>query len=400
MKDGLWIRQWPIYKLKKIRQVWMPWITFMANGLWVLVIGLMGPSVPFIINEFSIDYSQAGLIFTLLSIASFLGTFAGGWISDYRYRKFFWMLFLVMLTAGLVFFGFAASFSMILVIVFVMSLFGSPIGAVGQSIMLQMFPEKRSSYLSLSTMFAAVGSFLAPILISLACLTGFGWRGAFYAAALIALVLFTLVSFSGLPKPPVHQGGALSVFRLFGDRRVLFAGIMIFLSVGLDLGFSYWLAEYFVSKVGTAAEFSGFAVGCYLAGVISGRFANSRKPLSIGYGKLCGTGLVLAAVWLVLFLNVELVSMKLVFCFLYGLCIAPTFPSMMAVGTGFYPKRSGAVTAVLFSMMSLSGAVFPVVIGSIGQVMGIEKAYYALILIMVPVLAGLLFSGKLTRQPS
>lgn len=56
----------------------MPWIAFLANGLWVMVIGLMGPSLPAIIQDYGITYGQAGLIFTSLSAGSLLGTFFGG----------------------------------------------------------------------------------------------------------------------------------------------------------------------------------------------------------------------------------------------------------------------------------------------------------------------------------
>ena len=33
----------------------MPWIAFLANGLWVMVIGLLGPSIPSIIVEFDFE---------------------------------------------------------------------------------------------------------------------------------------------------------------------------------------------------------------------------------------------------------------------------------------------------------------------------------------------------------
>ena len=378
----------------------MPWTAFAANGLWVLVIGLMGPAVPFIIKEFSIDYAQAGLIFTLLSIAALIGGFVGGWVSDYRRRKSFWLIFLIMLSAGLVIISVVPTFSFLLIVVFVMSLFGSPIGAVGQSIMLQIYPGKRGRFLSLSTMFAAVGSLAAPILISIASIAGLGWRGAFFATAALVLMLFAAVSVSKLPKPAVQSGSALSVFGLFADRQVLYAGVMIFLCVGLDIGFSYWLAEYFVSCAGTAAELSGFAVGCYLAGVISGRFVNSRKPEGFNLWKLPVIGLAAAAVSLLFFLNVTSVPMKLVFCFIYGIGVGPSFPSMMSAGTALYPQRSGAVTAVLFSMMSFSGAVFPVIIGAVGTGRGIENAYYALFFIMVPIAAGLIAGSRVIRPRS
>ena len=372
----------------------MPWTAFFANGLWVMVIGLMGPSLPFIIEEYSLDYQQAGLIFTVLSISSFIGTFIGGWVSDYRRRKVFWLTFLSLLAAGLIVFGLSVTFFMMLVVVFILSFFGSPVGAVGQSIMLQLFPARRGRYLSLSTMFAAGGSLIAPLLISLVYLAGFNWRAAFYLVAALAMILFCIVLFSRLPKPVDSRHSSLSVFKLFADKRVLFAGLMIFLCVGLDVSFSYWLAEYFIKSAGAAAELSGFAVGCYLAGVIIGRFTNSRKPERIGTWTFPAVGLGLAVVSLLLFLNIDVFQLKLVFCFLYGLGIAPSFPSMMSLGTSHYPERSGAATAVLFSMMSLSGAVFPVIIGIIGRDLGIEYAYYGLLVIMIPFIAGMLIRRR------
>jgi MFS family permease len=354
----------------------------------------MGPSVPFIIKDFSLDYSQAGLILTLLSAASFFGTFAGGWVSDYPRRKLFWLLFLFFLAAGLMFFGLAPTYAFLLCTVFLMSLLGSPIGAVGQSIMLQMYPDKRGAYLSLSTMFAALGSLAAPVMISLLSIAGLGWRSAFFTTAVLVLCLFALVAGSKLPRPIEQPCRSFNVFKLFTDRRVLFAGSMIFFGVGIDLGFSFWLAEYFVSRLGAAVEISGFAVGSYLFGVILGRLLNARKPVKLSLWIYPLTGLALAAVSLFFFLKVELFQLKLALCFLYGLGVGPVFPSMMSAGTAAYPQRSGAVTAVLFSMMSLSGAVFPVIIGSIGSGHGIEQAYYSLFILMIPIAAGLIAGGK------
>ena len=378
----------------------MPWVAFAANGLWVLVIGLMGPSVPFIIDEFSIDYSQAGLIFTLSSVASLLGTFAGGWVSDYPRRRSFWIGFLVILGSGLIVFCLSGSFSLLLLSVFIFSLFGSPVGAIGQSVMLQMYPAKRGRYVSLSTMFAAAGSFLAPLLISASILAGTGWRGAFYAASVLALLLATAVGFNRLPAPVPHSGSIFSLFRLFCDKRILFTGVMIFFTVGIDLGYSYWLAEYFISCAGAPPELSGFAVGCYLAGVITGRFLNSKRRESNDLRCFPVICLAAAAAALLIFLNTGSIPLKLVFCFIYGAGTGPLFPSLMAAGTSLYPERPGAATAVLFSMMSLGGAVFPAVIGAIGEFTGIENAYYSLFAAMVPVTAGLLLSGKIFVKSS
>ena len=242
----------------------MPWIAFLANGLWLMVIGLLGPAIPSIIVEFDLDYSSAGLIFTLLSAGSLLGTFIGGVASDYSRRKILWAFFSIMLASGLVLVGVAPSYPALLVVIFFMSLFGGPIGAVGQSIMLQMFPQKRISYLSLQTTFAAAGSLTAPLILAFIFLSGGSWRFAFFTVGGFVLLLFIWIVFVKLPEPAAKHGNRISLKSIIADKSMILIGSMIFLSVGIDIGFSYWLAEYFTTVVGSAAAFSSLAVSAFL----------------------------------------------------------------------------------------------------------------------------------------
>ena len=65
----------------------MPYLAFASNFTWVMVIGLLGPSIPSIIEDLGIDYTRAGLFFTMLSLGSLFGTTLAGIASDYLNRK-------------------------------------------------------------------------------------------------------------------------------------------------------------------------------------------------------------------------------------------------------------------------------------------------------------------------
>jgi len=377
----------------------MPWIAFLANGMWLMVIGLMGPSIPSIIVELDLSYSSAGLIFTLLSAGSLLGSLIAGVVSDFSKRKLLWMSLTTVLIAGLILVGFTPGYIALLCTVFFMSLFGGPIGAVGQSIMLQMFPEKRGKYISLSTMFAAGGSFLAPLIIALVLFLGGNWRSAFFTVAGFVLILFTWMLFIKLPETTAHHGSKTPFKTIVSDKSLLVVGLLIFLSVGVDIGFSYWLAEYFTTTVGFAAVYSSIAVSVYLCGVMIGRFSLSRYAHSARSGLVILTGLAFSTVLLVIILNVPYPWLKLALCPFYGIGIGPLFPYLLAKGTGLYPGKSGAVTGILFAMMSLSGMVFPFLIGLIGTNTGIEGAYYTLLGIEVLIFIGIYFANKRLRKP-
>ncbi len=376
----------------------MPLIAFLANGLWVMVIGLIGPSIPVIINEFGLTYGEAGFIFTLLSAGSLVGTLAGGILSDYPKRGLFFSIFSFCLFLGLLLTAFSNSFSFFLIAVFIFSLFGSPTGAVGQSLMLSIYPDRRKQYLSLQTMFAAGGSFLAPLIVTMVLIAGYTWRAGFFFVSILVAIHFIsslIVKIQPLRTKPEK---AASFSGILGDRRIVIIAVLVFLCIGIDLGFSYWLAEYFVRYTGSTVEYSSAAVSVFLAGVICGRFITSIISARFKSWLIVVTGLIISSAALFLFLRIENPGIKLLICFIYGLGVASVFPMLISMGTSCHPDSPGVVTGVLFASMSLGGMVFPFLIGLVGQNLGIETAYGTLFVLIVLILAGTLIAGKSIRH--
>jgi predicted MFS family arabinose efflux permease len=358
----------------------MPYLAFASNFTWVMVIGLLGPSVPAIIQDLGISYSRAGLFFSMLSLGSLFGTLGSGFVSDVLNRKVLFFLIALLLAAGLAAVGLAPSYSLILVSIFFMSLFGAPAGTVGQSIMLDMFPERRERYIALQTMFAAVGSLTAPFL---ATLNGPAWRWTFFEAGGLALLLMTAILIVRLPAAKARTLSLAGIGRVVRNPRVGTSALLIFLSVGPDLGFSFWLAEHFRAELGVPLRVSSAVVSLYLVGVISGRFVASRVVQRVPPRMLIQGGIGLSFVTLALFLTLPGIPPKLVLIPLYGLGVAPVFPLLMARGTETFPHQPGTVSGVLFGSVSLGGTVFPLLLGAVGTQLGIRRAYWVVGLILV-----------------
>ena len=355
-----------------------------------MVIGLLGPSIPAIVQDLGITYSQAGLFFTMLSMGSLFGTTIGAIASDYINRKLLFFYFALALVLGLILVGFIRMYVLLLFLIFGFSLLGSPIGAIGQSIMLGMYPKKREKYLSIQTMFAALGSFVAPLLVSLNFTLHLGWRWPFVQTGILASVLCLAVLFVRIPSAS-SDTSRLPIKEIFRNKKVIFCSLVIFFSIAVDIGFSYWLAEYFKTELGVNIRLSSAVVGIYLAGVITGR---SLVPVLLKRFHTCRIiqfALIIALASLLLFLFTPFNAIKAVLCYTYGLGIAPLFPLMMATGAGTYPKQPGAVTGFLFGWMSLGGMVFPLLIGRLAETAGIERSY----LFNAAVCLGLLISISL-----
>ncbi len=377
----------------------MPYLAYASNFTWVMVIGLLGPSIPKIIEDLQISYTQAGLFFTMLSLGSLFGTTLTGFASDYLNRKILFGTVALILAVGLAGMGLAVSYLAVLLIILGYSLFGSPAGTVGQSIMLSMFPERRERYISLQTSFAAMGSLTAPLLVWLNLRGGLSWRWSFIEAGGIAALLFIWILIAPLPRSTGRMIGWKNLSGILGNPRILVSALLIFLSVAPDLGFSYWLAEHFKSELGVPLELSAAVVSVFLVGMIGGRLLTSRLLRSFASVRILKAGMVLSLVSLTVFLSVPWIPVKLITLMLYGLGTAPVFPLLMARGTALYPDQPGTVSGVLFGSVSLGGMAFPLLLGAVASSVGIRLTYVLVGVIILGLLLALIATQKWWQQP-
>jgi FHS family glucose/mannose:H+ symporter-like MFS transporter len=359
--------------------------------MWVMVIGLFGPSIPAIIMDLDINYTKAGLFFTALSLGSLMGTPLGGYASDYINRKILYSGIAVVLSAGLVFAGLSAAYLPLLLSIFVLSVAGSPAGTVGQSIMLDMFPEKREHYLSYQSFFASLGSFCAPLLVTLNLSSELSWRWTFFETACMVILLLPFALIARLPPSRAGRQERPKLKSVLSNRRVQLAALFIFLYISLDVGFSYWLAEYFVSELHTSIRISCAGVSIFLLGMMAGRLVTPRLLREVNSRKILLSGLVFAIASLLLFLFARPVPVKAAMVFFYGLGLAPVFPLLMARGTAVYPDQPGTVSGILFACVSFGGMVFPLLFGSIAERIGIRRTYFLVGLIALGLLIALTF---------
>ena len=374
----------------------MPGIAFFSNGLWVLVLALLGPSVPSIVTDLGISYTQAGLFFTFLSFGSLLGTSLGAFATDHFNRKRIFIVSTLCLVAGLIVTALSRTYYLLLAAIFLMSMLGSPIGAVSQSVMLSLFPQKRESYLSLQTFFAASGSFMSPLIVTAVLLLGFPWRASFLFAALLGLVLLVFAFRLQIPPmqtPPDEEKQRTA--RLLKDPALIVSALFIFLSIGPDIGFSYWLTEHFLTDLGAEKRWAAAIVTIYLSGILFGRGILPRI-LRVHPGvRVIPFAAATAIAGFAGFRFLEPILLKTLSVCVYGIGVAPIFPLLMAWGTGRFPGNPGTATGILFGAMSLGGMVFPVLIGRIAEDFGIPGGYFLNVAIL---LFFLVFFGLKARK--
>ncbi len=286
----------------------MPYLAFASNFLWVLVIGLLGPSVPAILADLGIGYTQAGLFFTMLSLGSLFGTFLGrpGCRHGCPARPLFAGIALLMAlglsgrdcwrppTAGSWPRSSCSACS------------GAPPGWWASRSCWTCSPSGAPSCFPLQTMFSSLGSLTAPLLVSANLRPPEQpgrWRWPFAQVAGLALLLFLgilLIRLPGGPAGPAAAGGRCVA--CWPARGCWWSAALIFFCVAPDLGFSFWLAEHFRTDLGVGLRLSSAVVSLYLLGMIGGRLATSRLVKVWPARRLVQGGLALTLASLAAFL--------------------------------------------------------------------------------------------------
>ena len=134
----------------------------------------------------------------------------------------------------------------------------------------------------------AVGAILGPLTVGLLMQNGFDWITVYRGMALIFAVLAAVIVVLPMPltahAPAAHEEAPE---KLSANPAYWLSFFALFFYVGVELGVSNWVAEYFVAVFNYSAAASALLVSLFWAGLLAGRFGvpllykGSRQGLSL-----------------------------------------------------------------------------------------------------------------------
>ena len=119
----------------------------------------------------------------------------------------------------------------------------------------------------------AVGAIVGPLAVGLLMQSGLDWTVVYRGMAAIFVLLAALMAFAALP--PVQPQAAErdeTAERLSANPAYWLSFFALFLYVGVELGVSNWVAEYFVVVFAYSPDASAMLVSLFWLGVLAGRF--------------------------------------------------------------------------------------------------------------------------------
>jgi fucose permease len=249
-------------------------------------------------------------------------------------------------------------------------------------LMVDVVPGNRvSSFLSFSQFIKAIGSMIAaPLAVLFAGYFG-DWKLLFLVYGIISILSVIWLANVKIDESAIAEKAPSlgSAFSLLGNSFVLMMVLVIFLVVGIDVGFNYFSGTYLTEKLGIGSDAAQTGRSVYFLGRMLGTFAGALMLTKLSSHKGFLYSALISIITIVLIMIIPSKAAAWVLVFLLGLGVANIFPLAFSLTIQKYPERGNEISGLM--MMAISGgALIPPVIGLVSDSLGATAGMGVLLL--------------------
>ena len=365
------------------------------------VITATGPALKEIQGEVMLTTGELGLFTTALSIGLIIAVLTGGITVD-RYRiKIVGLWGQLFLTLGLFIFSVMESLAVGICAFFVIGLGGGLIEIVVNTVISEIYVDRRTSAMNLLHGFFGVGALLGPVFMGYLIECGFGWRLGYQIIALFSALTLILQLTTSYPEKVSSDRIDFSVFfRIAKNPYTLLLGAITLLYVGAEMGINYWSVLYMetglkIPKITASSFLTSFWIAMTL-----GRFVCFVAARKIGARKLLVILSVLSFFAFGVFLFVDDAAVAGGSMVVLGLAFSGIFPTIMGLGSDRFSDSLGTITGLIMTYMGCGMLLFPWLIGEISDLFSLNTGMFTILFItlLLMFLTGLLRLKRLGQS--
>ncbi|GAA0880856.1 sugar MFS transporter [Algoriphagus jejuensis] len=378
-------------------------LIFLVFFVISLMSNILGPIIPDIIDSFSLSLSLAGFLpFSFFVAYGVMSLPSGLLVEKYREKPVLLAAFALAALGALVF-AFNPQFSFALISLFVIGLGMAMLQVVINPLLRVVGGEENFAFNSVLGQLAfGAASFFSPWLYSYLVQnlhTGneavhfqfleklvpadLSWVSVYYLFALLAVLMFLLISRVHFPKVELKEDEKVdlgnSLKELMGQRKVWLFFIGVFCYVGSEQGIANWVSRFLQEYHGADPATTGaqvisyfwglLTVGCLL-GLLLLKLMDSKHVLMLfSFGAI--TSLVVG-------LSAEGTLVLIAFA-MTGFCLSVMWSIIISLSLNSVSFAHGTFAGLLCSGI-VGGAVIPLLIGGLADVIGLRAAMFFLLL--------------------
>jgi fucose permease len=352
---------------------------------------LLGPMLPTLSARWSLNYSQAGALFTVQYLASTVAVALSGVLVSRRGFRFAMKAGLLLMSAGV---GLLLAGPKIMGIVCIAaSGFGMGLAVPAANLLVaEVNPGRRSATLNLLNFCWSAGAVACPFLVAAAARSQ---TIPFFLAAVAGFGLFMAIGIAAMPSYIVEPSATKDAVQNtapaipWKSSAVLILAALFFLYVGVENGFGGWVASYAKSLGSLAHALAVMTPSFFYAALSLGRWLAPLLLRLTDEIRLVQAGLLMACAGMAgLVLSHGLLGV-MVSASLAGLGLSCVYPITISLLSREFGMASSRVGSLMFTMSNIGGAFMPWMVGISSNHFGTLKAGLAVPLIGCAAMYGL-----------
>lgn len=390
---------------------------FCSLGLLGLLFPSVGASLPAIETAFGISISKSGIISALVQLGYASFCFLGGILSDYIAKKSILIWGGVLYALGGLIMLVSPAWPLTLALFLLMGIGTGLIFISSNTLVIELYPEKRGTYLNIHHTFFAVGSLTAPLVVGALYGAGQPWSRIFVflgVSALLISIVMALSDVSGLSTAgsntrtvaqttPAAAGRVdnrskyLEVIREPSFLKLLFITL---LAVGTQFGIIYMLVSFLVKTRSLPLRQAGMVLSAFFAFLMVGRLICSRlvtrySAFHVIMGLLIMLSITLVGGWL------TTGRVSLVLFALTGLACSGLMPTLLSLASRILaPQVMGAALGLLSMAGGLGGMLLSYLTSGTAEFIGLHYAFLVIVTASVIVTAYFFTTRKIFNLSS
>lgn len=337
---------------------------------------LLGPMLPTLSVRWSLNYSQAGALFTVQYLASTVAVaLSGVMVSRWGFR-FAMKAGLVLMSAGVALLLAGPKMVGILCI----GAYGSGIGLAvpaANLLVAEVNPVRRSSALNLLNFFWSTGSVACPFLIAG---TAKNHRVPLFLAAVAGVSLLVAIGIAAMPsyivEPSAEKEGDKNKGPAIPWKRgvLYFFGALFFLYVGMENGFGGWVASYAKNLGNLPPAVALMTPSFFYAALMLGRWLAPLLLRRTDEIRLVQAGLLVACAGMAGLVFSHGLRGVVASASLAGLGLSFVYPITISLMSREFGSAASRVGSFMFTMANLGGGLLPWLVGVSSNHSGTLKA--------------------------
>ncbi len=247
---------------------------FSIFALFGISMTVIGATLPKIFAEFGWSYMTAGIVIAAGSIGYFLSSYLAGILFPFLGIRLTISLSLILICCGLELFARTPIAWLNMMLYFIIGVGQGGIEIAVDWAVLRMEGPGGGKAMSLMHGAFSIGAVVGPLIIAILISANLEWTLVYRIIGILFIGLAIFMQF--MPLRFLGKDRARITNR---SRRDLFQQSMywlgffaLFVYVGVELGISNWIAEYFVSVFKAPIPTGSFMVSLFWAGLLMGRF--------------------------------------------------------------------------------------------------------------------------------